>query len=274
MQDEYSYIMTDEDYKQKNEDIKRFLVNIIEDCILNLTGILPATNVTEYKNEVQHFARLHFWLNQRTRKVYIEYDFCNDFQKIVPVEKIASVINNRINTNMHEWLCCYPEILMREDGRCDICDCSPLLTPYTIGYWKSLAGSYRFIDDEVEVMNDAINFANPSDEISGGKPKKKIEDFFAIVEGIRSKYLNKTLSNKDKELYIKEFMELKRSDEDYPEQYKALNDKYSIKTDINSKVPDMFKDYEKAYVDFFESLLPPHATVENDKTYYISYFNI
>lgn len=234
-----------------------------------------------------------FFYNPLTNKAFIEFTFNHEFmEQFDNIASVATTIiryvkdNIRNDKNIRVW----PEILMLEDGVSEKCDSSPILTPFTIGYWKSLSGNYSFITDKVEIAEvwkelipefpdgfeddlDVIynqyyisDFNRFSDELYkllvqynvkyDAGPTKNIRDFFDQVIAINKAYRNPKLDESDWVIYNQRYAQLVKQYKD-PDEFKihldALNEEYGITLGLNSKVPEMFELYKVKFAEFFNT---------------------
>lgn len=263
-------IKTDEQYDAACKVIRSYIAETIKHSMEEMTGYKLSFVYGPELNFLFPAVRIHFWYNTKTNKVFVEYDFTKEIYMNIPLENVYKAINQKIEDNFHRDNNSWCEIVMKEDDFRGITDTSLKLTPFTIGYWRSLSGRYDFIVDETEVYHDADWFMNPSTIHDRERPPKKIEDFFEIVKNIRNKYDQTALTPAQTKEYIKEYNAIKISDPAYKSKINALNTKYNIKKSLNSSTPDMFKEYNREYEKFFERKLPEKSPDKYERTWYMS----
>ena len=279
----------------KIDDIRDQLQKLMEDAIRDsLSDGNFKLRLSEVINNV--FAVgifIQFYYREETNKVFIEFQYNEKFKHMyntVPItEKIISYIHSNFKRNIEIW----PEIILIEDGKNEICDSYLDLTPFTIGYWNSLGGGYKFIADRAEVMQDSssINFPSyPEDYLAkrdaivrdtsntyqqmldklyaldeeykinaDARPEKSFNDFINAVSNIRSQFAQINLSEEEKINYINEHNQIfiqYRNTEEFYAKLKELNDKYGIMEELNSHIPEIFNLYNQEYYNFFGKILP------------------
>lgn len=279
----------------KVEEIRDQLIKLMEDAIrdslsngnfkLRLSDVLDS----EFASGIY----LQFYYKEDTNKVFIEFQYNEKFKHLFNIVPITAKIINYIHCNFKRNMNIWDEIILIEDGKNEACDSYINLTPYTIGYWKSLAGGYRFIADKAQVNQDSmcINFPTYPEEYLekrdtivrdtsnsfqemidklyaldteykinvDDKPEKSFNDFIKEVNKIRENYTQVNLSEEEKINYINEYNELYsqyKDSEEFNIKLKELYDKYGIIEKINSYIPDMFDLYRQVYYDFFKKNLP------------------
>lgn len=279
----------------KIDDIRDQLQKLMEDAIRDsLSDGNFKLKLSEVINNVFGVGIfIQFYYREETNKVFIEFQYNEKFKHTydtVPItEKIISYIHCNFKRNIEIW----PEIILIEDGKNEICDSYLDLTPFTIGYWNSLGGGYKFIADRAEVMQDSssINFPSyPEDYLAkrdaivrdtsntyqqmldklyvldeeykinaDARPEKSFNDFINAVSNIRSQFAQINLSEEERINYINEHNQIfiqYRDTEEFYIKLKELNDKYGIMEELNSHIPEIFNLYNQEYYNFFGKILP------------------
>lgn len=287
------------DYNFGNVDkignINLLLQKLIEDAIRDTLskGKIKLIRLTTNKMFTPIIG-IQYYYREETNKVFIEFQYNDKFRHLYDTPSITPKIINYINCNFKRIADAWPEIILIEDGKNEICDSYANLTPFTIGYWKSLSSErYEFIADKAEVNHDSssINFPSyPKEYLKkretiieenadnyqlmidklyeldeeynislDQKPDKSFNDFINAIADIRSKYTQVNLSEDDKMNYINEYNQISiqyKGSEEFNIKLNELNDKYGIISNLNSYIPEMFELYNQTYYQFFKRILP------------------
>lgn len=279
-----SILSSDEDM------IKKYMIKIIGDAIRDAMsdGTIVAIE-TELFNPFIDILILQYYFNTRSNKVFIEFDYSEKFKMNYDITNITTKITSYIQSNFKYDLGIWPEIIMIEDGVNERCDSSNIITPYTIGYWKSLSGEYEFLTDQIEVLGkvNGINIPTYSEEYlkehdqivrkyykddyqymlkllyeldrkyninPDQKPDKNFEDFCKVVKNIYNKYAQTKLSESDKLKYFEEYQQLYLEYKDsslFESKLNELKEKYGLIQKLNSLIPQIFDEYSKEFYSFF-----------------------
>ena len=251
---------------------------------------------------------MQFYYNNDTNKCFIEVALNSNFknQYADSLLAIKTIFTKWLNKNLKQDTTVWPELVFPEDGKHEICDSSRLLTPFTIGYWKSLSGNYQFIEDEVKILKDYNDMVFPKydDEYRekvnqifdtyyktdfetfnskfyelnleydiklDPKPRKDFKDFINTVKEINELYAQVQLDEDKKAEFINEYMELLVLFKDNPIIFdnllNQLYQKYEIKRDLNSKIPEIFELYREEYRLFFEKELTTFELFHDDSKF-------
>ena len=273
------------------DQLRKLMEDAIRDSLSNGNFKLRLSDVLN--NVLAAGIFLQFYYREETNKVFIEFQYNEKFKHMYDTIPITAKIINYIHCNFKRNIEIWPEIILIEDGKNEICDSYINLTPFTIGYWNSLGGGYKFIADRAEVIQDSssINFPSyPEDYLAkrdaivrdtsntyqqmldklytldeeykinaDARPEKSFNDFINTVSNIRSQFTQVNLSEEEKMNYINEynqsFMQYKNTEE-FNTKLKELNKKYGIKEELNSHIPEIFNLYNQEYYNFFGKTLP------------------
>lgn len=232
------------------------------------------------------------YMNKCFIEIYVNKEFKEHFaHSLVPIK---TMFFEWLAKNFKQDTSVWPEIILPEDGKNEICDGSDVLTPFTVGYWESLSGRYEFFDDEIKVLKDYNNMAFPKydDEYYekvnqifnqyyktdfetftrkiyelateyniklDQKPRKDFADFIDTVEAINAAYAQVLLSEDRKDEFIDRYMLLLKEFRNNPAEYKRklnlLYLEFGIIPELNKLVPEMFDLYKEKYEIFFEKEL-------------------
>ncbi len=275
--------------------INNYMVKLIEDAVRD--AMCDGTLITETVdlfNPLADELTFQYYFNYRSNKVFIEFDYSEKFKMHYNIENITKKITSYIQTNLKYDIGIWPEIIMVEDGVNERCDSSPIITPFVIGYWKSLSGEYEFLTDQIEVLGhvNGINLPTYPEEYleehdrivrkyykdnyeymlqllykldkefninPDQKPDKSFEDFCELVKGIDKSYAQTKLSEANKLKYFQEYQDIYFEYKDSPlfeSKLNELKEKYELVKNPNSYVPKMFQLYAKEYDSFFGTSLP------------------
>mgnify|MGYP006872998300 CR=1 FL=1 len=158
--------------------INNYIIDTVKDILYSLLNKEVRLEYnSEYSKTVDAMA-LQFYYNIETNRCHIEFDFNNVFKKNYSdyVYKVQSILKNIIKIELYDDTTIYPEIVFPEDGVNENCDSMTLLSPYTIGYWKSISGKYEFITDKEKILIDYNNLVFPTDTEEYETKKKAIYD--------------------------------------------------------------------------------------------------
>ena len=270
--------------------IGEYLIKLFRDALRDATNdgsLKVKVNIME--NPANQFVKLQWLLNTKSNKLYIEYDFNKNFAALHDIEAVIYNIKNYIHANLKREISFIPEILIIEDDY-KVVDQYTFVTPYTVGYWKSVSGKYEFLIDEVSIKNklDAIEFPKYPDEyysrydeiynryyirnfnkfedeiyklkkefrITGGETSGiTFENFCKDVYELNKRYMKKELSNNEKNQYIEEYMQLyieHHSDDNFEELVADLNTSYGLEaSNTDDKVVELFTEYNNLYEQYF-----------------------
>lgn len=251
-----------------NAEIKGYIRRYITDSLREIQndGKLKCIESSAL-NDAGPCIGIQFWYNMSTNKVFIEYDLSWQAEFIYTTKRLKEAFEDKMENNFKYETNIWYEIITPEDGIDEKCDSNANLTPYTIGYWKSISAKYQFLEDKTEVLADAKIIMNPSDEIDKGKPAKRFEEFIDEIGKIRKKYDKVFMTNEEKDQYINAMYKIatiyERDSKEYKDAISSLNNKYGIVVNTNSLIPKMFKEYQSLYYSFFEKELP--YDIDNNK---------
>ena len=138
---------------------------LAEQFFLAMTECLQDNNIKAYYTVYTYDPSVTFntYYSYEYNKAFVEVRlnglFKNTFKD--DLVQIKAVFDNNINSNFKINTWTYYERIMPEDNENTICDSSPITTPYTINFWKSLTGRYEFLEDEVNVLKDCNDASFP-----------------------------------------------------------------------------------------------------------------
>lgn len=287
--------------------INNYLIKLFVDTVTSCVHkhVVAINNCTA--SATKPAIAMQFYYNNDTNKCFIEVRLNSNFknQYADSLLSIKTIFTEWLNGNLKHDTTVWPELLFPEDGKHEICDGSNLLTPFTIGYWKSLSGRYEFIEDEVKILKDYNDMAFPKydDEYNekvnqifntyyktdfetfnkkiyelnveyniklDPKPKKDFKDFIDTIRDINGLYSQVQLDEDEKTKFINEYMNILASYSN-PDIIKAmlkqLYQKYGIKININSKIPEIFELYLQEYRFFFEKDLTTFELIHDDSKF-------
>ena len=293
--------------KSPYEIVPIYFLRVLRYCIADLLVKDPfAVKLIDMNNKVVPIITLQMYYNIETNKCFIEYRFDEKVVKEYSRYRLRILINRYINSNFEYDLGYIPEIIFPEDGVNEICDSNDKLTPYVIGYWKSLSGRYEFIEDETEVMSDLMQFKikdygkdykearekiyntckNSPEALwqsmidiamsyhidLNQKPEKTMSDFIKEVDSLRSSFNQTILTEEQKSDYIKEYMDIYQRYHNNESQFNTkvaeLDSKYGVVEGNNKNIPLVFDRFKEVYYQFFNRRLPdPYRFT---KRYFIS----
>ena len=274
-----------------------FMINTLVQIVANCT--LDESVYSEYNeavSEVNPAVSFQYYYNDQYNKCYIEFKFNEIFRNNYQdqLARIIERLQNAVKYDLTNEKTVWPELVLISYKRRKICDSSPILTPFTIGYWKSLTGQYGFITDQIKVLCDYVAIAAPvqSDDyitkvkeiydnyyttdfekfteemynasITYGakydqKPTKNFADFINSVEELSKEYQQTSLDDEEMQNFITDYMTLlteHASDPNFQTLLAELYNTYSIKTNLQEKIPEMFEQYRTLYEDFMGKKLP------------------
>ena len=277
-----------------NEQLQKLIRDALRDVLSN--GNIRVRDLRTFYNPIKSGIYVQFYYNQDTNKVFIEFDYDDNFKKLYNYDttnitkKIIGYINSNFDYNTGLW----SEIVLIEDDKIGMCDEYINLTPYTIGYWKSLSGPYKFLTDKAQIQQDSciINYPSFEEEYKqkreeivkqyltsdfqlmtdkvyeldeeynislDQKPDKSFNDYINAVKTIISQYKQPYLSEEDKMNYINEYNELYstyKDTEEFKDKLEELYNKYGLISNLNQYVPELFELYNQIYYQFFGKILP------------------
>lgn len=296
-------LLNSEEHEEEEELICNDHVNIANDYIIDLF----VRCVTKYNNDLTTHAEykgkynpdttnpsldIQLFYDNDTNKCYMELRLNSIFKQVYSeyLSNIKTTFDNAISSKFKQDTGMYREMIMPEDGKHEFSDSSAIVTPFTIGYWKSLSGRYEFLEDETKIYkayNDAY-FPTYPDEYNARKeeiyteyyksdfntfvrkmyelntefnidydykPSRKFEEFIDIVEDINNAYKQVVLSEEEYQNYTDMYMDIHTLYKDDPEELKLmidnLNDSYGVIAELQKKVPEIFNVYKEYYKDFF-----------------------
>ena len=272
-----------------NDYLIKLFVDITSDCIHK--PVVAIANCAP--SALDPAIAIQLYYNSDTNKCFIEVNLNSNFknQYADSILAIKTTFTRWLNKNLKHHTTIWPELIFPEDGKHEICDSSRLLTPFTIGYWKSLSGNYQFIEDEVKILKDYNDMVFPKyddeyhekvnqifdtyyktdfetfnskiyelnleyDIKPDQKPRKDFKDFINTVEEINELYAQVQLDEDKKAEFINEYMDLlalyKNDPAIFDNLLNQLYQEYGIKRDLNSKIPEIFELYREEYKLFFE----------------------
>ena len=251
------------------QQTKDFLIKSFQEAVADLTHD-PDFYVTESDIEsgLEPYIRFQYWYNERTNKSFIQYDFVNqNHNQLINKAELLQRITTRIHAQFRYDTGITPEI-MNHDQKDLVPDNRRAITPYIIGYWEGLDGTYETLEDRAEFVLDMRQFTDPdyvTDETIYDlgdyhrHQSKKFREFLTITNRIARDYnLNiKNMSNDNKDAYIAEYYELlkHRQDADFGERLAELDARYNNEN-ANANIPAAFSEYWDQYKEFFGYSLP------------------
>ena len=251
---EYDFGCQDELGYQKT---KEFLVKALNDAVRQLTETKLVVTEAENKQKVLANVLFQYFYNERTNKSFIQFNINNnsyDFDR----DKLKKLITWRIESQFKYDTGIWGEVVNRNHVGCDATDVSYNVTPYTIGYWVSVDGTYEAVEDKAEVYLDLKDKELPPQRSA------TIWDVFKTAESISRKYnlIYGQVSKEDKDNYIKEREKLllKYRDPKYKDYYKGqveiLEEKYNINRYRNENIPEAVTEYMDWYREYFDANIP------------------
>ena len=240
---------------EMNKILGQYIKKIIEDQIRDIMfdGSIKLVK-TERENMAMPQVIIQWYYNPYTNKCFFEFYMSSGMEKLVHTDKLLNRLKRRVDINFKYDTNVWPEIITPEDGSNERCDSNVSITPYTIGYWKSLAGQYQFIEDNIQVLADAGNYIINDDY--GHEGEEKFQLFIDDCEKIEKKYRQTYLTPDQKNSYLSEVNTIaskyKRDSAEYKTAINNLNNKYGIKTNISNQIPTIFTEYKKLYKTYFD----------------------
>jgi hypothetical protein len=190
-------------YEIIDNAIAKLLSNALEDSIDKIFKI----KVKEIFNPLYDVIVVQYYYNAIYNKIYIEFDLSKNAKHKYNKVDIVNNINKYIKNNFKRETNIYPEILFIDiDTRKQSVQNSYILTPFVIGYWKSLSGQYAFIEDNTRIELDLRQFD---------------------IQDLGEEYYTR----KD-EIYNRYFSKYKDIEEDYADKYAELVRTYGINSEI------------------------------------------
>ena len=281
-----------------DEVIKKYLQKILTDAvsaacdkdIMWYEGV-DAPTVTMPQIQVQ------WYFNYITNTAYLEYRFNKHVYSCGYLDYIKEMIiriNTFLKANFRYDIYIWYELINPEDGYNETVDSYEQLTPYTVGYWESLYGGYRFITDKMQILEAFLNVAkvkNPAFEAAKDqlyqnlyesdfdeflkqllglyrqygihpdqRSTKSLREYFDKVAIIRKRYDNAYLSPEQKQAYYESYISIYTQYKDNPSVYTQkmaqLNNTYGIKAPRDEKIPPMFEEYAALFNTYFGHVLP------------------
>lgn len=254
---------------EMNEILGQYIKKILQDEIrdIMLDGSIKLIR-SEKRNMTMPQVIIHWYYNPATNKCFFEFYMTSGMEKLVHTDKLLNRVKRRVDINFKYDTNVWPEIITPEDGSNERCDSNVSITPFTIGYWKSLAGNYQFIEDNIQVLAAAGNYIINDDYAHSGN--EKFMRFIKDCKNLEVKYRQTYLTPVQKNNYLAEVNTIAKKYTRGSTQYEAeiakLNTKYNIKPNISSQIPTIFAEYKKLYKTYFgEDLDDVYA---NSKTIY------
>lgn len=271
----FAYKSRSELQKEAYYYTKRFLLESLRDN--QIDGNIKF--IEHEKEPVGAYIALQLWYNKDTHKAFIEYDLNYVAEVNYNTSRVKETFEWKMKNQFHFETYMWYEFLNPEDGVHEDCDSNALLTPFTIGYWKSLSGRYEFVEDDTEIYADATNYMNPSDEIRGGAPTKRFygptigtnKSWCTIVAEIRDRYKQTYLSEEKKNQYIETVNAYARAygrnSTTFKTKVNELKNSMGIITNVSANVPSVFSQYNTAYTNFFGRALNHNINSEKKLVY-------
>ena len=289
--------------------INNFMIKTFVETMINCTN---NPNIVAVNNQLTSRTNpaiaMQFYYNYDTNRCYIELRLNRIFKKTYANQliQIKSRFSKWIASNLKKETTVWPEVILPEDGKHENCDSSQLLTPFTIGYWKSLSGRYEFLEDKIKILKDYNDMAFPKydDEYMikakeiytqfykgafdiftqkmyelnceydirlDQKPKKDFRDFIETIEILNMMFHQVMLSEDDKYSYIQNYMNIlatmKDNDDALRTAMKQLNADYGVKVALNEKIPEIFEIYKLEYQRFFEKELTTFELIHDESKF-------
>lgn len=215
----------------------------------NTSGVVPAVGPT---------ITLQLWYSPLTRNAFLEYDLDMIAEGTYNTWRVKEVFEDKLRKYFHQnTLYMNIEILHPEDGYAEECDSGylSLITPYSIGYWKSITGRYEFLEDRQYVLACANDIMNPSDQIDEGTPTRTFSQYCDEVNQIAQRYRQTSLTEAQKNAFIASAYQIAntydRTSAAYTTAMNNLKNQYNIKTNIPEKVPQMWNEYKTLFTNWF-----------------------
>lgn len=105
--------------------------------------------------------KIHMGINPKMNKIYVEWLYNKEMNFVLGDKRnYVNMMVTRFLRNYFlmtfRWHHATIEVTMPEDDKNIINDTTYLVTPYTIGYWKSFYGKYAFLEDRNMVKQDML----------------------------------------------------------------------------------------------------------------------
>lgn len=244
--------------------VKRF-VDALRD--VNIDGSIYLRRKPLYNNPASCGIFLQYYFTKE--KVYIEFDYDDQFKQNFDTTAITSMIHRYIHANLHYDTKIWPEILLIEDSNTIYSDTFEYINPFVIGYWKSINGKFQFLTNRTKVLVESQNTTNTTG-IS-----RNFEKFVEDVSLLRNKYYQTALSKENKKKFFDEYIEICKtsSKENLSKNIEELKNKYKIKSQLNELVPEIYQEYYKLYKKYFNTELPNYSVEEHTHKMYLEILN-
>ena len=258
--------------------VKDALTEVIYAAVCDAVCKQLKMNVIEYKySTTVPSVEVQYCYDSKTNKVYLEFQNNKYMQyyysRFIP--RINDKIIRYINSNYKDIAACAPteipvkifiDIINMEDDTQEPVDDYLKLTPYTIGYWESLYGGWRYITDKTITYN----------QLQGLHQKgvtKTFQEFIDIVAEVRKHYADKILTPAEeaqyKQLYKTAYANYHDDTDRLNQEIEAINAQFGIGTPHSKKIPQEFAEFRTEYGRFFGANLPNIAP--NTKRYALEF---
>ena len=268
------------------------------------TGLEFIAERNDAQNPILPQIEMQWFYSYYNNTAYIEFKFNSVFYATYlqymdrMVEKVISFIKCNFRKyaetdytyNMKIW----NDIIEIDDGVHEIADSYFNLTPFAIGYWKSLYGGYRFIADKAHLLNMFIRASavdNPQFDAAVTQAfnqyyetdfnrfvktyislahqykidqnimlDKTMQEYIDKVELIRNSYGSRPLTQEEQTEYITRQQQIVASyvvnPANYAQNMRALNQEFGVGIPMDSIIPNMFDDYTRLHEEYFHLTLP------------------
>jgi len=213
---------------------------------------LGGVTVKDNENSSRCQYQVQYFYNERMNKMLIQYEFNTYLKSELNIHSdeitVMKILNKRIIRNFQKETDMYIEILNTRNSVRNNGTDKNIITPFTIGYWKSLSGNYEFIEDRGEVFGDI-------------KKSPKMNLYIKEVINLAKKYkMFDSLNKEEKDNYLYEYKTIYDQYHDQKTTYyiklRDLDDKYKIARNRNHLMSLMFAEYDKIYNAYFNCSLP------------------
>lgn len=254
------------DYRSHISD---YLIDLFVNCVIECSHVLVEAQPCMITSALNPSVIFQIYYDSDTNRCFIEvgvnkafrYKFGNS------VSSIKAAFSVWIAKGLKNKTSAWPEVVFPEDSTNNNCANTSLLTPFTIGYWKSLSGKYRFIQDKVKVLREYNNMAFPDyDEEYKNEAKQIFDEYYKSdfnlfnekMYELNTRY-NINLDPKPRKDFADFISTVKNINDDYAQveldddtrnefddKYMALLKEYAIDKDIdtyNTKLRLLYDEY-------------------------------
>lgn len=208
--------------------------------------------IREYAQDIPNWVECcvgwHYLYDPYFNHIYLEYDLDRKIRLFMDADTTRKMINEKIKRDFKGYTGCKVEVIQRRNIPESVNhDMMPLVTPWTIGYWKSMFGGYRFLENKSLTLLKANIQLYPEVDFS--------EETVIIPTTFKD--------------YINEVTELNH-------EYQNMNDSgyYNQRKYFDTKVPELFNKYNQIFQRYFNFDLTSLNIIGNDYLYYAELKNL